>query len=234
MLLDFGFAFEQVGAQWAPATAAGAAAVTAAGLGRSGSHAPSLVPLRTRGHQNMADTVVLALPELTVSNEGLKMQMLANLSDDMQRSVKAETSQCGPPPLPRRCVRAQRRTPAYATAALPARAQVRELIGSMKHITIGWQRPIPRMRGLLAYMRILHMSDTDHRQDPKKVLALLNEVRWLQAGELPRAIACEQPFAWLIRPAVLGVRRMRRARAARTSPSAPATKRLSWTCSRAC
>ena len=56
----------------------------------------------------------------------------------------------------------------------------------MKQITVSWGRPIPKMRGLMAYMRILHMSDTDHRQNKKKILELLDEV-----GCLARPLPCD-------------------------------------------
>ena len=43
--------------------------------------------------QNLEDTLIFALPELTISNEMLKMNLLAELHPDVQRSVKLETNQ---------------------------------------------------------------------------------------------------------------------------------------------
>ena len=60
----------------------------------------------------------------------------------------------------------------------------------MKQITVGWNQPIHRMRGLMAYMRILHMSDTDHRQDKKQILELLNEVNPRSAATWTQARLC--------------------------------------------
>ena len=50
---------------------------------------------RAARQQNLEDTLIFALPELTISNEALKMKLLAELSPEVQRSVKSETNQCG-------------------------------------------------------------------------------------------------------------------------------------------
>jgi len=47
----------------------------------------------------------------------------------------------------------------------------------MKHMAVSWTQPLHEMPGLMAYMRILHMTDADHAKDPNKVLELLNKVR---------------------------------------------------------
>jgi hypothetical protein len=45
------------------------------------------------GRQNLADTLVFALPELTVSNEAAKMALMARLDARLHRSLQTETNQ---------------------------------------------------------------------------------------------------------------------------------------------
>lgn len=43
--------------------------------------------------QNPSDRVLFALPELTVSNENLKLSLIDHLKDDLKTHIKSETNQ---------------------------------------------------------------------------------------------------------------------------------------------